>query len=329
MQRRIITTFVITTTLALAALGCGDEDKAESLTPLQRLRRAQAAAPQLPPPPPPLKAPQIGQNESIGSECPMPGEDSDTCPKAGGKPSQSVTAAHVLIGWRGSLPGQAPDRSEHEAAVLTTTVVHQARTKRADFMALVHTHSDDTGIGVHTLDKRSQHRFVKPYVKAARGLQVGQVAVAKSRFGFHVIKRMNDGFVPPPRPLEQIITGDCPRPDEDPSACPQAPAKSPAKVVVEHILIGYKGSLTRRRDNRAEAAARSLAIDLTHRARRKGANFGALRTAHSDDPSEGAYTVTPGSVLEPSFMRRALGLSPGNVAAVRSRFGYHVMRRRE
>lgn len=316
--------------LVLVLAGC-DQSSPRPLTPLQRVRQVRESLPAPPavPDSPEKPSSATGKRRSAKTICPLPGEDPARCPKTGNKPSQSVTAAHVLVGWRGTLPGPGPDRAQSEAEILATEILHKARRHGANFMSLVHQYSDDRGRGAHLINKRTRHRFVRPFIEAAQRLEVGQVTLTRSRFGYHVVQRMADDFEAPPRPLDIVVPGPCPLAGELLERCPRPPVKSPSQVVVEHILIGYKGALARRRATRSETTARKLAIELTHKARQANMNFKALRVTHSDDPGDGTYTVTPQSVLEPAFQRRALSLSPGNVAAVHSRFGYHVLLRRQ
>lgn len=316
--------------------GCDETEKPRSLTPLQRLRRAQSAAPTLPPPPPPPPAVATEKDGtgplSLGP-CPLPGEDKAACPTSAvvktKKDSQNITAAHVLIGWRGSLPGGGHDRDEADARRKAVDIAHKARRIGADFMNLVYAHSDDQGAGVYSIGDATKHRYVLPFVQAASRLAVGEVDVVRSRFGFHVVRRMADGFAAPPRPMKPVVKSPCPLHGEDPTSCPTTPKKRPTKVVVQHILIGYKGAPGRRRQQRSEAAARALTVELVHKARVVGADFEGLQKAHSDDPGDGTYRVAPDSALESNFVRRSLTLSVGNVAAVHSRLGFHVIRRKK
>ncbi len=194
-------------------------------------------------------------------------------------------------------------------------------------MALVWKHSDDPGPGVYTVGRHATRRYVAGFVKMARRLRPGAIDTTVSRLGYHVIKRMPDDFTAPARPLPALIEGPCPLAREDPATCPEAPAQPADRVVVEHILIGYKGSRAGRRRQRNREDAHKLAIDVVHRARRKGADWQALRKQVSDDPGDGRYEVGADTTLERAFEQRARSLSPGNVDAVWTPFGYHVMRR--
>ena len=126
-----------------------------------------------------------------------------------------------------------------------------------------------------------------------------------------------------------MLSDACPQPGEADKTCPRAPPTPPTQVVVRHILVGYKGALARRATARTEAAARELAIELAHRLRRQETTFDALAGRHSDDPGDGVYTVSADALLVPPFRTLAMGLSPGNIDVVRTRFGYHVVERIE
>jgi len=243
------------------------------------------------------------------------------------KPATDVLVAHVLLGWRGSLPTNGPDRDESASRVLAIEIAHKARQRGRSFMQLAWQHSDDEGAGIYRIDKNTRHRYVGPFVKAARKLGVGQVDAIRSPFGYHVIRRMEPDFRPPKRPLRSLVPGPCPLPDEDQARCPRNDAQTASKSVVEHILIGYKGSLSRRHVARHRKQARQLAVEVTHKARRRGANFAALRVRFSDDPGSGRYEVSADSMHDKRFSQLALRLGPGQVDAVQTSFGFHIVKR--
>ena len=275
----------------------------------------------------PKQRPAVGM---LNGPCPLPGEDAATCPR---KPADNDKgpwkAAHILIGWHGSLPGEGPDRDQEQARELAIALGHEARRKGADFIALVWQHGDDAGEALYDFDAASRRRFPPPFTDLVTAMAVGNVDVVRSRLGYHVVKRLGLEQRPRPRPIERIITETCPLAGEAPGACPKKPAQRPERVVVRHILVGYKGALARRATSRTEAAARELAVELAHSLRRQEATFEELAGRHSDDPGNGVYVVTPDARLVPPFKTLALGLSVGNVDVVRTRFGYHVIERIE
>ncbi len=263
----------------------------------------------------------------LNGPCPLPGEATPTCSRKPEADEGPWKAAHILIGWHGSLPGQGPDRAQEQARELAIRLGHRARRQGEDFMALLWRYGEDPGDGVYAFDAASQRRFPAPFTRLVRAIRVGNINVVKSRLGYHVVQRLPADFTPPPRPLRTVLTDACPQPGESEGTCPSPPEPPPTQVVVRHILVGYKGALARRATARTESAARELAIELAHRLRRREASFDALAGRHSDDPGDGVYTVTPDALLVPPFRTLALGLSVGNVDVVKTRFGYHVVER--
>ncbi len=265
----------------------------------------------------------------LNGPCPLPGEATATCSRKPQGDKGPWKAAHILIGWHGSLPGRGADRDREKARELAIRLGHQARQEGANFIAMLWRHGEDPGDGVYTFDAASQRRFPASFTALVRALSVGNVDVVRSRLGYHVVRRLALDEQPPSKPLQTVLTDACPQPGEVQSTCPSPPASPPARVVVRHILVGYKGALARRATARTEAAARELAIELAHRLRRQEASFDELAGRHSDDPGDGVYTVTPDALLVPPFRTLAMGMSTGNIDVVRTRFGYHVVERIE
>lgn len=266
----------------------------------------------------------------LNGPCPLPEEDVAACPrKPHAEDKGPWRAAHILIGWHGTLPGEGADRDQEQARELAIALGHEARGKGTDFFAMVWRHGDDAGEALYQFDPVTRRRFPAPFTELVTTMQVGNIDVVRSRLGYHVVKRLALDARMPPRPLGRIIEETCPLPGEAPGACPKTPALPPERVVVRHILVGYKGALARRATSRTEAAARELAVELAHSLRRQEASFRQLAGRHSDDPGDGVYVVTPDALLVPPFKTLALGLSVGNVDVVRTRFGYHVIERIE
>src|SRR5262245_57695840 len=68
-------------------------------------------------------------------------------------------------------------------------------------------------------------------------------------------------------------------------------APEPPVVKVQHILIGFKGSVHGKTIERSKAEAQSLAEKPVERAR-AGEDFGALVKQHTDDQYPGVYLLT-------------------------------------
>jgi hypothetical protein len=130
------------------------------------------------------------------------------------------------------------------------------------------------------------------------------------------------------------------------STMPQKPATPPAHVLVQHILIGFQGSVPQKQIARTKEDAEKLAKEVLERAR-KGENFDALVQQYTDDQFPGVYGlanngVTP-DVAKQEYARDgmvagfgdvAFELSPGNVGmadydAKKSPFGWHIIKRLE
>lgn len=127
---------------------------------------------------------------------------------------------------------------------------------------------------------------------------------------------------------------------------PVKPATPPEHVVVQHILIGFQGSIKDKPISRTKADAEKLANDVLARAR-AGENFDGLVQAHTDDQFPGVYAlantgVTPDQAkgeyargaMVSGFGDVAFDLSPGNVGmspydAEKSPFGWHIIKRLE
>ena len=263
----------------------------------------------------------------LSGPCPLPGETLTNCPLLPTRPARRWKAAQIVVGWRGSLPGGGPDRSQEQARTLAITLGHQARRTDSDFMAMVWRYSDDPQPAVFAFEAADRKRYVPQFTELVESMSVGNVDVTRSRFGYHVIKRVSLEYRVPPRPVPHVLVDACPLPGEVSEACPRTPEPGDTMVVVQHILVGYKGAVGRQPGNRSRHKARQLAVTLAHTARRAHANFEALMKKHSDDPGEGSYQVSSQADLDPAFAAAARQLSVGNIDVVETGFGYHVIRR--
>jgi len=140
-----------------------------------------------------------------------------------------------------------------------------------------------------------------------------------------------------------------------PAAAPAeaAPNGEPAHVVVQHILIGFEGSVPGKNITRTQEAARALAADVLARAR-KGEDFDALIKQYTDDRYPGIYAMSnnnvtpampkPGSRstaremprggMVKSFGDVSFSLKVGEIGMAdfdhtNSRFGWHIIKRLE
>lgn len=130
---------------------------------------------------------------------------------------------------------------------------------------------------------------------------------------------------------------------------PVKPAKAPDHVEVQHVLIGFQGTIPGKTVTRTKDEAEKLAAEVLDKAR-KGENFDTLVQSYTDDQFPGVYDlandgVTPDKAKQEfprggmvsGFSDVAFGISPGNVdvAAYQpdktkphySPFGWHIIKR--
>jgi len=123
---------------------------------------------------------------------------------------------------------------------------------------------------------------------------------------------------------------------------PVKPEKTPEHVQVQHILIGFAGSVPGKNITRTKDEAQKLAMEVLDRAR-KGEDYGALVRKYTDDSPPGIYamagigvTAAPGEFardrMVAAFGDVGFNISPGNIDvapwdAQKSPFGWHIIKR--
>ncbi len=128
------------------------------------------------------------------------------------------------------------------------------------------------------------------------------------------------------------------------SALPVHAGKEPKQVVVQHVLISYKGRIRGKEIDRTKKQAQALAEKLLERAQ-AGEDFDALVKDYTDDSYPGIYTMTNRGVPVPSdgFKREQMARRFGDVAfklevggiglashhPEGSPYGYHIIKRLE
>ena len=123
---------------------------------------------------------------------------------------------------------------------------------------------------------------------------------------------------------------------------PVKPAIAPAHIEVQHILIGFAGSVPGKGITRTKEEARKLAYEILDKAR-KGANFDSLVVQYTDDRPPGIYKMSAAGVtpqageydraqMVPAFGNVGFSISPGNIDIAdydptASPFGWHIIKR--
>lgn len=132
----------------------------------------------------------------------FPAIDVSTLPTRQDPPPAKVRVQHILIAWDGTGVGtQKAKRTKEEATAAMKRVLKQARTKGADWAQLQQQHNEDCAKGLdaqgqaydntHNIyDVTATAKLVKPFLDCSMKLGVGQIDVAESKYGWHIIKRV-------------------------------------------------------------------------------------------------------------------------------------------
>ena len=126
-----------------------------------------------------------------------------TPPPAAGKQPDHITIQHVLIGFKGSVPGKSITRTQDEAKKLAEEILARAK-KGEDFGGLVKQYTDDSAPGIYSMSNNgvapaegeyARGRMVPAFGDAGFPLKVGEIGMAsydavKSPYGWHIVKRL-------------------------------------------------------------------------------------------------------------------------------------------
>ncbi|MBZ0136224.1 MAG: peptidyl-prolyl cis-trans isomerase [Planctomycetes bacterium] len=120
----------------------------------------------------------------------------------------------------------------------------------------------------------------------------------------------------------------------DTSTLPTKQDPPPTKVVVQHILISWKGKnerVTLKDGDRTQPQAEALRDEVLRKARKKGGDWAKLQTDHNEDSVPDAkYTVEQERrIFVKPFQDMALSLGKGQIDWCESEFGYHIIKRIE
>ncbi len=118
--------------------------------------------------------------------------------------------------------------------------------------------------------------------------------------------------------------------------------KEPDHIQVQHILIGFTGSVPGKRITRSKEEAKTLAYQLLDQAR-AGGDFDALVRQHTDDSPPGIYGMSNRGVaaakgeyardgMVPAFGNAGFPLQVGDIGIAdfdqrNSPYGWHIVKR--
>ena len=120
----------------------------------------------------------------------------------GGEPRR-ITVQHVLIAFRGSVPGKSVRRTQQEAEQLAKEVYEKAKAGE-NFDALVRKYTDDSPPGIYDMVNHGERGGGEVYERGSMvpvfgdvgfKLKVGEIGLGEydpvaSKYGWHIIKRL-------------------------------------------------------------------------------------------------------------------------------------------
>ncbi len=237
-----------------------------------------------------------------------------------------VCVQHILITFKGASSNPNKVRPKEEAQKLAQELYEKAR-KGDDFGALVKKFSDDDPLGIYWMcnvgvlpqgGDMLRTGVIKGFADLSFKLKIGDIGIVEhheieSPDGWHIVKRLDDAKV-----------------------------KNEDRITVQHILIGFRGSIKKDEVTRTKEAAEKLAMEIFERAK-KGEDFGKLTNKYSDDDPVGIYSMhntnaqKQGNEMARSGMVKAfgdvsfmLGVDEIGMAEHHERnspFGWHIIKR--
>jgi hypothetical protein len=128
----------------------------------------------------------------------------------------------------------------------------------------------------------------------------------------------------------------------EPKASETKPTLIPAHIQVQHVLIGFSGSVRGKNITRTREEARVLAYQILEKAK-AGEDFGALVAQYTDDSPPGIYSMSASGVppgpgeysrdqMVPAFGNVGFAIGVGEVGIAdydskASPFGWHIIKR--
>jgi len=232
----------------------------------------------------------------------------------------SVFINHMIVGWKDSVqPPPGVTRTKAEADKLAKDTLDKANAGD-DFDKLIQASSDEPdakGKKQVPIEITNDTQIIKELKNLAVRLKVGETGMAKTPFGWLILKRVAP---PPPDPLESA------------DILKRQPLAQKAKV--KHILLGWKDvhAEDERGKTRSRADLEKLVKDTVAKLQ-KGDKIEPLMASLSEDPGSAksgqSYDVTPEAGLVPPFKNLALRLKVGEVGVVKTEFGIHIIQRVE
>jgi parvulin-like peptidyl-prolyl isomerase len=240
-----------------------------------------------------------------------------------------VHVQHILVSWKdspaaraGRADPRAMDRSKADADKLAKELLEKVKAKDVKMADLMGAFSEDPGSKQDgkAYEVGPSTQMVEPFKNLALRLKMDEAGLAKSPYGWHVMKR-----VPAPPP---------PAPDSLESADILKRAQATDKAKVKHILLGW--TAVHADDERGKKRTRpelEKLVKATVAKLQKGEKIEPLMTELSEDPGSAkagtSYDVTPDAGLVPPFKNLSLRLKVGEVGVVKTDFGIHIIQRTE
>jgi parvulin-like peptidyl-prolyl isomerase len=271
---------------------------------------------------------QEAKSKQAGAQPIVAGVDIDSKDILGRtKTFDEVEVKHILFGWKdlASVYGprmdpRAKERDQATAAKLAQETANKLRAKPGDIDALMKELSEDKGSAAsgRAYPVSAKASLVPEFKNLAMRLEVGEVGIVKSQFGYHVMIRTTPPPPPPPDPLES----------NDILARP-APT-NPEMAHVQHIMIGWKGSPDPRAEARTKADADKVAAEVLGKVR-GGGDMPALMKEFSEDPNSKdtgkVYPVPP--VGDDPVIKLSQRLNVGEAGMIKSQVAWHIIKRVE
>jgi foldase protein PrsA len=119
-------------------------------------------------------------------------------------------------------------------------------------------------------------------------------------------------------------------------------AKEPDHITIQHVLIGFTGSVPRKNITRTQEEAKKLAEEILARAK-QGESFDELVKKYTDDAAPGIYSMANNGVapaageyargrMVPAFGDAGFPLQVGEIGmapydSAKSPYGWHIVKR--